>query len=101
MTTAQCLDEESILAFAEGRLDEPAVKGLESHARSCVTCSELITAALGAVHGGTPPRTAAGRAAPISRGTSIGRYVVLGPVGRGGMGEVFAAYDPELDRRVA
>jgi serine/threonine protein kinase/tetratricopeptide (TPR) repeat protein len=37
----------------------------------------------------------------LSRGQTIGRYVVLGLVGRGGMGEVYAAYDPELDRKVA
>ena len=40
-------------------------------------------------------------ATPLGRGASIGRYVVLGLVGRGGMGEVYAAYDPELDRKVA
>src|SRR6478609_11020389 len=39
--------------------------------------------------------------ATLSRGATIGRYVVLGLVGRGGMGEVYAAYDPELDRKVA
>src|SRR5882672_8219878 len=37
----------------------------------------------------------------LPRGASIGRYVVLGLVGRGGMGEVYAAYDHELDRKVA
>ncbi|HVT08864.1 MAG TPA: serine/threonine-protein kinase [Polyangia bacterium] len=37
----------------------------------------------------------------LARGAAIGRYVVLGLVGRGGMGEVYAAYDPELDRKVA
>ncbi|HVX96980.1 MAG TPA: serine/threonine-protein kinase [Polyangia bacterium] len=37
----------------------------------------------------------------MPRGASIGRYVVLGLVGRGGMGEVYAAYDHELDRKVA
>ena len=31
----------------------------------------------------------------------IGRFSVLGLVGRGGLGEVYAAYDPELGRRVA
>ncbi len=39
--------------------------------------------------------------ATLARGAAIGRYVVLGLVGRGGMGEVYAAYDPELDRKVA
>src|SRR5947209_2562100 len=37
----------------------------------------------------------------LSKGSSIGRYLVLSLVGRGGMGEVYAAYDPELDRKVA
>ncbi|PTL79198.1 tetratricopeptide repeat protein [Vitiosangium sp. GDMCC 1.1324] len=31
----------------------------------------------------------------------VGRYTVLNPLGRGGMGEVVAAYDSRLDRRVA
>src|SRR5499427_7508889 len=39
--------------------------------------------------------------ATLARGASIGRYIVLAMVGRGGMGEVYAAYDPELDRKVA
>jgi serine/threonine protein kinase len=37
----------------------------------------------------------------LARGDAIGRYMVLGLVGRGAMGEVYAAYDPELDRKVA
>ena len=40
-------------------------------------------------------------ACTLDRGSLIGRYLVLSLVGRGGMGEVYAAYDPELDRRVA
>src|ERR1700756_4851325 len=37
----------------------------------------------------------------IRRGVTIGRYVVLGLVGRGAMGDVYSAYDPDLDRKVA
>ena len=38
---------------------------------------------------------------PLGRGTEIGRFVVLGLIGRGSMGEVYVAHDPELDRRIA
>jgi tetratricopeptide (TPR) repeat protein len=35
------------------------------------------------------------------RGDVVGRYLVLDKVGSGGMGIVYAAYDPELDRKIA
>ncbi|HTR52068.1 MAG TPA: serine/threonine-protein kinase [Kofleriaceae bacterium] len=37
----------------------------------------------------------------LTRGTLIGRYVVLDRLGAGGMGVVYAGYDPDLNRRVA
>jgi tetratricopeptide (TPR) repeat protein len=39
--------------------------------------------------------------APLERGTLVGRYIVLARIDAGGMGVVYAAYDPDLDRNVA
>jgi serine/threonine protein kinase/tetratricopeptide (TPR) repeat protein len=37
----------------------------------------------------------------LERGASVGRYVVLDQIGAGGMGVVYKAYDPDLNRAVA
>jgi len=52
---------------------------------------------LGATVAATEPQAPPHAAPP----KMIGRFVVDGPLGRGGMGLVVAAHDPELDRRVA
>ena len=57
-----------------------------------------------------PPGTVTGvasAAAPeashseLRQGAAVDRYVVISKLGEGGMGVVYAAYDPELDRKVA
>ncbi len=50
------------------------------------------------LHSDADPETSG---APFERGEKLGRYVVLGRLGVGGMGVVLSAYDTTLDRRVA
>src|SRR5689334_19099836 len=38
---------------------------------------------------------------PHPAGSKVGRYLILERVGQGGMGVVYAAFDPELNRRIA
>jgi tetratricopeptide (TPR) repeat protein/predicted Ser/Thr protein kinase len=40
-------------------------------------------------------------AGDIEAGSSVGRYIVLSTLGKGGSGVVYAAFDPRLDRKIA
>ena len=87
----ECLGEERIVELLEGRLAEAALRDVTDHLDACAACRALVSDAA---------RTG-GAEGPLQRGANVGRYVVLQPVGSGSMGTVYAAWDPELDRKVA
>jgi tetratricopeptide (TPR) repeat protein len=98
-----CLDEDMVLAFVDGNLPDATRSQAEAHLATCPSCTDLIAATAGGNPEalGQSPLEALERAGELARGETVGRYVILNMVGRGGMGEVYAAYDPQLDRRVA
>ncbi|MBX7083999.1 MAG: protein kinase [Nannocystaceae bacterium] len=98
-----CPDTDAILAFAEGQTDAAARERVAAHVDDCADCAALVREALAAreTSPGEPVHESPVDGLHLVRGMSLGRYIVLDSVGRGGLGEVYAAYDPELDRRVA
>jgi tetratricopeptide (TPR) repeat protein/predicted Ser/Thr protein kinase len=73
-----------------------------SESESSVSDSDTLGPAdddtLGGSEGSTSTRR---RGVALASGDRVGRYVVLAKLGAGGMGVVYAAYDPELDRKIA
>jgi eukaryotic-like serine/threonine-protein kinase len=101
-----CLDENLVLAFVDGSVGELDRGTVEAHLAECSACAALVATAAGGEPGPDASSlfdAAFGKGPPaeLNRGATVGRYVILNLVGRGGMGEVYAAYDPQLDRRVA
>lgn len=107
------LDLVIIDRYADGLLTSLEADQVATHVARCTSCSKLLSALRDAAPasttaGASPTRslTALQPATDIDEsllppGTLIDRYVVLYTIAAGGMGVVYAAYDPQLDRKVA
>jgi eukaryotic-like serine/threonine-protein kinase len=109
-TTTGCPSDDRIARFVARAASPEEAAAVERHADGCDGCrATLVELARSlpepADEAGLLTTQAHSRPAAsgplLARGTVIGRFVVLDVVGVGGMGVVYAGYDPELDRKVA
>jgi tetratricopeptide (TPR) repeat protein len=102
-----CVNEQTVQDLVLGRLQGGELDGVERHVAECSSCAELIAEVAGRTGSRSPraevarPRMSLVSKPSIGVGTVVGRFVVVDFLGAGGMGEVYAAYDPNLERKVA
>jgi len=101
-----CPETETLQAFVEARLDSSSREEVIAHVDGCPICrSVLVDWARGCSRDdtglGESPAGEPASVLDLQRGTKLDHFVVLEPLGSGGMGMVVSAYDPDLDRKVA
>jgi tetratricopeptide (TPR) repeat protein len=99
-----CLSDATLAELVEGRLPPEARAQLDEHLDRCPSCRNLVVEMVrdgAAASGGALDEPAILGSTSLPKGSVVGRYVVLDVIGIGGMGVVYGAYDPKLERRVA
>src|SRR5262245_29643031 len=99
------LSELELHEYAGGELQPQDHQRLAEHLLECKECRDRLAQIAPDADAPTMPAPAV-RPSPaqswrLAEGAQLGRYLVLRRLGAGGMGVVYAAYDPELDRKVA
>ncbi|MEO8549898.1 MAG: serine/threonine-protein kinase [Kofleriaceae bacterium] len=108
----ECLDDNVASEFVSGGMASSGITKVEAHLAGCRDCRALVAALAGADDIDSNAAThrherevltesQVGKLPVLSIGDRVGRYLVLSTLGAGGMGQVFAAYDPQLDRKIA
>jgi serine/threonine-protein kinase len=90
-----CPTDEALAQMASGALHGAELEALEHHLDGCGNCRTLLAA----VTHGSAPYTPPERAL-LKSGERLGRYEIEALVAAGGMGMLYAARDPQLNRRV-
>lgn len=91
-----CPAETVLLELAQGAIEGAGFDALLSHLDGCAQCREIVADLSREVASETGSAPCEPKA-----GDSIDRFLLLEELGRGGMGIVYAAFDPTLDRKVA
>jgi serine/threonine protein kinase len=101
-----CPSDEDLLAFALGRLDDTRVAEVHIHLDECETCQRVLSEAAHALAtAATSPlreQEEDGWVRTFQPGTLVARrYLIQHFIARGGMGEVYEAFDRDMQQKIA